>query len=246
MGIDRRSFLLQGGLAAAGFLGLAQLPSLAGEAAGHGTADAGLKACRPADPLQALMAGNARFRQAWAAADAAHSPAERARVLSRMWEKNCYTPARVLSGGQAPWAAVLACADSRVAPEWLFDAALSDLFVIRAAGNTAFTDAVASLEYGVAHLGIPLVLVVGHSGCGAVKAAMAKDPLTPSLTELVAPIRASLTPGEDLVSAVKANARHTASQLPARSSLLQEAQASGKLTIRASYYDITSGGVTLL
>lgn len=261
MPMDRRAFLAQAGMATAGLLGLSQLPGRASEApsaealiasdphAGgghHGPADAGLKACRPADPLQALLDGNARFVKAWEAADAAPTPAARAKVLSALWEKNCYTPASVLKGGQAPWAAVLACADSRVAPEWVFDAALSDLFVIRSAGNTAFGDAVASLEYAISHLGTELVLVMGHSSCGAVKAARASDPLTPLLTDLVKPIRASFSPGEDLSAAIKANARYAAGQITKRSAVMAEAVASGKVRIRSSYFDIASGKVSLL
>lgn len=248
--MDRRAFLAQAGLATAGMLGLSQLPGRAADphaAAGHHAGpDPALKVCRPADPLQALLDGNARFVKAWAAADAAPTPAARAKVLSALWEKNCYTPASVLKGGQAPWAAVLACADSRVAPEWVFDAALSDLFVIRSAGNTAFDDAVASLEYAISHLGTQLVLVMGHSSCGAVKAARGSDPLTPLLTDLVKPIRASFVPGEDLASAIKGNARYAAAQITKRSEVLAQAVASGKVSIRSSYFDIATGKVTVL
>jgi len=152
----------------------------------------------------------------------------------------------VLTGGQAPWAVVISCADSRVAPEWIFDAAPSDLFVIRSAGNTAFDDAVASLEYAVDHLQVPLVLVVGHSGCGAVTAALSNDPLTPLLSELVAPIRASFEPGDDLDRAIRHNARRSAAQLSAKSDLIRQAVEQGRLTIRSSVYDIASGRVTLL
>ena len=254
MPIDRRSFLLQGAGMAAALLGLNPLPSRADEpkrdtlqaATAPPGSDPGLRLCRPADPLQALIDGNARFVQAWAAADRAETPQARAQLLSELWAKHCYTPAHVLRAGQAPWAAVLACADARVAPEWIFSAALSDLFVVRAAGNTAFNDAVGSLEYGVGHLGIPLILVMGHSGCGAVQAARSSNPLTPSLTELVQPIRTSLTAGEALNASIKANARHSAAMLHSASALLRQAQACGKLAIRSSYYDIASGRVSLL
>ena len=91
-----------------------------------------------------------------------------------------------------------------------------------------------------------MILVVGPSGCGAVQAARSGDPLSPSLSDLVRPIRASLTAGEDLNQAVKANARHTANQLSETSELLRAAQAAGTLTIRSSFYDIRSGKVSLL
>lgn len=183
---------------------------------------------------------------AWSAADTAPTAAARARILSALWEKNCFTPAHALEAGQRPWAAVLACADSRVSPEWVFDAAPSDLFVIRSAGNTAFDEGIASLEYAVSHLGTPLVLVMGHSNCGAVTAAMASDALTPLLTDLVRPIRDRVGPGADLVGTIKANARDAASQITRRSPLLAEAVANGQVAIRSSYLDIGSGRVSLL
>lgn len=235
----RRWLLGQTALAMAGLFGLGET------AQAEDSADA-LAICRPADPLQALVNGNARFASAWIQADQATTPSARSRALSRLWRHSCITPASALAGGQAPWAVVLACADSRVAPEWIFDAAPSDLFVIRSAGNTAFADAVASLEYAVDHLQVPLVLVVGHSGCGAVTAAMASDPLTPLLSELVAPIRASLQPGDDLKQAISRNSRRSAEQLSAKSDLVRRAVSEGRLTIRSSVYDIATGRVTLL
>lgn len=216
------------------------------DAAGAEDPSDALAICRPADPLQALINGNARFAAAWSQADRATTPLARSRALNHLWRHNCITPASTLVGGQAPWAVVLACADSRVAPEWIFDAAPSDLFVIRSAGNTAFDDAIASLEYAIDHLAVPLALVVGHSGCGAVTAALASDPLTPLLSELVAPIRASLQPGDDLQQAITRNARRSAEQLSAKSDLVRQAVSEGRLTIRSSVYDIATGRVTLL
>ena len=151
-----------------------------------------------------------------------------------------------LAGGQRPWASVLCCADSRVAPEWIFACGAGELFEVRSAGNTAFDEGVASLEYAVAELAMPLILVMGHSGCGAVTAAMASAPLTPLLEDLVAPIRASLKPGADLAEAVRRNAAATAAALPQRSALLAQAVAEGRLTIQAAYFDIGSGDVSLV
>ena len=88
--------------------------------------------------------------------------------MASLWNQNCFVPTDSLSNRQAPWASVLCCSDSRVPPEWVFDAVPSDLFVVRGAGNTAFTEAIASLEYAVSVLGTPLILVMGHSNCGAV------------------------------------------------------------------------------
>jgi carbonic anhydrase len=98
----------------------------------------------------------------------------------------------------------------------LFACGSGELFEVRSAGNTAFDEAIASLEYAVSVLGTPLILVMGHSGCGAVKAAMDTAPLTPLLEQLVAPIKASLQSGDDLSKAVQANARHSATELTRR------------------------------
>jgi carbonic anhydrase len=133
-----------------------------------------------------------------------------------------------------------------VPPEWLFACGPGELFEVRSAGNTAFDAGVASLEYAVAELAVPLVLVLGHSGCGAVTAAMASAPLTPLLEELVTPIRAALRPGLDLAAAVKANARAAATALPRRSTLLADAVADQRLHIVPAYVDIGSGRVSLV
>src|SRR5439155_11652986 len=99
-----------------------------------------------------------------------------------------------LTGGQNPYAAILSCADSRIAPEYAFDTGRGDLFVCRVAGNFATTETIASLEYGVAVLNTPLILVLGHDSCGALDSAIKsiKDGTTlpghlPSLVEGLAP-----------------------------------------------------------
>src|SRR6267142_1353194 len=110
-----------------------------------------------------------------------------------------------LVGGQNPYASILSCADSRIAPEYAFDSGRGDLFVCRVAGNFATDDTVASLEYGVAVLNSPLILVLGHDSCGAIDAAIKslKDNTTlpgrlPSLVEGVAlAVKAVLAQGGD-------------------------------------------------
>jgi carbonic anhydrase len=166
--------------------------------------------------------------------------------LSTLWSHSCQIAPQALAQGQRPFAAVLSCADSRVDPGWLFDCAAGELYQVRSAGNTAFDQAIASLDYAVGVLGVSLVLVLGHSRCGAVQAAMSDAPLTPLLEDLVQPIRAQLRRGDDLTRAIERNARHVADQLTARSALLQDAVAAGRLTIRSAYCDIGSGVVTLL
>jgi len=136
---------------------------------------------------------------------------------------------------------VLACADARVSPEWIFDVGPGALFDVRSAGNTAFAEGIASLEYAVAQLRVPLIVVMGHQSCGAVTAALSDKPLTPLLEELVAPIRASLQPGDDLTRAIQHNATAAARQLSERSAVLREAVAARKLRIQPLYFDLESG-----
>jgi len=204
-----------------------------------------LQACSPQDPLRRLQEGNVRFAAAWRAAAAAPDE-QRMEPLSNLWRHTCQIAPQALAQGQSPFAAVLSCADSRVDPGWLFDCAAGELYQVRSAGNTAFDQAIASLDYAVGVLGVSLVLVLGHSRCGAVQAAISDAPLTPLLEDLVQPIRDQLRSGDDLTRAIERNARQAAAQLTARSALLQDAVASGRLTIRSAYCDIGSGVVTLL
>ena len=206
-----------------------------------------LSACHPdGDPLQALLLGNARFAQVWQSTSGALDPRARMGRFAALWRHNCQPDPAALARGQRPWAAVLTCADSRLSPEWLFDVGPGELFDVRSAGNTAFHAGIASLEYAVAELAVPLILVLGHSGCGAVTAAMGDAPLTPLLQELVEPIRACLQPGMDLQAAIEANARACAAALPQESALLAGAVTAGQLQIAAGALDLGSGRVRIL
>ena len=238
MALNRRSFVLGTSLTLLGLTGKA-LPALSESTETP-------RSCRPDDALSALEAGNARFVTAWRNQNRAVSRAERADAMANLWRDNCFLPGVVMSQGQAPWATILTCSDSRVAPEWIFDAAPADLFVIRSAGNTAFDEAIASMEYSVSVLGCPLIMVMGHSSCGAVDAARRREPLTPLLENLVAPIRASLDANADLKEAIQTNARQTTIQLTERSEFLAKAATSRRVQIVSSYFDIASGRVTLL
>jgi carbonic anhydrase len=243
---SRRNLLR--GVAGAGLGALA----LAGSAApASAEADAllvqQLRACHPGgDPMAALLAGNRRFAALWQSTAGALDPRERMVRFAALWSNNCQPDPAALARGQRPWAAVLTCADSRLSPEWLFDVGPGELFDVRSAGNTAFHAGIASLEYAVAELAVPLILVLGHSGCGAVTAAMGDGPLTPLLQELVEPIRACLKPGMDLQAAIEANARACAAALPQESALLAGAVTAGQLRIEAAALDLGSGRVRIL
>ena len=248
MAFSRRYLLQAAGLVAGGLV----LPKLSG-----GTAQAAsamdpklakdLTVCSPpSDPLAELLRRNGKFSKAWQQAVSAPTASQRMELTKSIFAAGCQINPAALAEGQKPWAALLSCADARVAPEWIFAAGSGELFQVRAAGNTAFDDAIASMEYAVAVLGVPLILVMGHSACGAVKAAMAADPLTPLLEGLVKPIRASLKPGDDLIKAIQGNALYSAAALTQRSDVLKKAQASGKVAIKSAYFDIGTGKVTII
>ena len=240
---SRRGLLRRAAGLGLGALGLgAWAPAAAADALGEQ-----LRVCRPpGDPLEALLAGNRRFAALWQSTAGALDPRERMARFAALWADNCQPDPAALARGQQPWAAVLTCADARLSPEWLFDVGPGELFDVRSAGNTAFNAGIASLEYAVAELDVPLILVLGHSGCGAVTAARSSEPLTPLLEELVAPIRATLVAGDDLNQAVRRHARAAAGQLAERSALLAEAVAQGRLRIAAASCDLADGMVTVL
>ena len=231
MGIQRRQFLQStGGLAMAALM---QARPVAAAVNGF---------CIPEDPLQALIAGNSRFAEAWLRAD----QDDRTVLRAANPDPRCFNSPRALATSQRPWATVLTCSDSRVSPSWVFDTTPGDLFVIRNAGNSAFDEAMASVEYGISVLKTPLLMVMGHSGCGAVTAAMDANPLTPSLERLIQPIRDNIRGSRDLEEAVRRNALATASTLIERSTVLADAKASGALKLVVGVFQLTSGVVTLI
>lgn len=206
-----------------------------------------LNICKPkGNPLQALQSGNRRFAKAWQEISSIADPAARIHQLQQHLGTHCLVDPRALAEGQRPWAAILTCADSRIPLEWIFAVGDGELFGVRSAGNTAFSEGIASLEYAVEKLGVSLILVMGHSSCGAVKASRAQEPLSPLLQSLIEQIQANTKGTNSLEDAVKANAVTVAQQLPARSTQLQTAAESGKIEIRASVFNIRSGVVQIL
>ena len=198
--------------------------------------------CQPRDPLKNLMQGNLRFCEAWQ--EASRNPSTN--LGSELQNNRCFNAPKTLINEQHPWATVLTCADSRVSPSWIFDTTPGELFVIRSAGNTAFDAAIASIEYSVSILQTPLVMVMGHSGCGAVSTAMGDAALTPSLERLISPIRSQIAGSPDLAAAVRSNALGTAETLRGNSALLRQVEATGALKLVVSYFDLQTGAVTLI
>lgn len=157
---------------------------------------------------------------------------------------------------QRPIAAVLGCADSRVAPEFAFDEGPGKLFVVRVAGNILDNDGAASLEYAVKFLGVRLVLVLGHRNCGAVDAAIkaVKDGavLPGHLPGLIDPIKAAVQaaqatkPADLLAAAITENVRQTARLITTSTPILAEAVGTGGLKVAGGVYDLANGRVALV
>jgi carbonic anhydrase len=148
---------------------------------------------------------------------------------------------------QEPFAAVLSCADSRVPVELIFDKSIGHIFVARVAGNVITPEIVASLEYGAAVLGTKVLLVMGHAGCGAVKAAIHGGDVPGQISALFPHLQPAVDQcGSNLEAATKANARIQATLLRESSTVIAGLVKQGKLKVAAAYYDIGSGCVTLL
>lgn len=192
----------------------------------------------PATALQQLVEGNRRFVRG-----------ERRHPL--------VSPAE-LATDQSPFAVVLGCSDSRVPSEIVFDQGVGDLFVIRVIGHVVTSAEIGSVEFAVSQFGVRLVLVVGHTRCGAVTATLRSlvEGETPesrhiaSVTEKIAPYVAPLVKLPDanarLAQAVVANVRGSIEQLRHGSALLDELTQSGRVEVRGAVYQLESGVVELL
>jgi len=192
----------------------------------------------PDEALTRIMEGHARYREGrGGTGDYAASRAARAL-------------------GQAPVAAILSCADSRVPPELLFDQGPGGLFVVRVAGNVENAEGMASLEYGTHFLGIPLIFVLGHSNCGAVDAAIKvhRDKITlpghlPGLINLILPsvVTADAAKPRDLLTAATIeNVRTTVVAISTTEPLLAEQVRTGRTRVVGGVYDLAAGKVTMI
>jgi carbonic anhydrase len=165
------------------------------------------------------------------------------------------TEREALVGGQNPYAGILSCADSRIAPEYTFDSARGDLFVCRVAGNFANDDTIASMEYAVAILDVPLIMVLGHDACGAIDATIKslKDNTTlpghlPSLvTSLTPAVKAvSGKPGDQLDNAIRQNVIDNVAKLKSATPILNSAVEKGKLKVVGGIYRLKDGRVEMV
>ena len=148
---------------------------------------------------------------------------------------------------QEPFAAVLSCADSRVPVELVFDQSIGHLFVTRVAGNVITPEIIGSLEYGAAVLGTKVILVLGHANCGAVSAAIKGKAVPGQISALFPHIQPAIDQaGTNLEAATKANAKIQATLLSESSTVLSGMVKEKKLKVVAGYYDLGTGGVTLI
>jgi carbonic anhydrase len=192
----------------------------------------------PSDALTRLMAGNARY------------------VNNQTDLKDFSAGRAARAQAQYPIAAILSCADSRVSPDFIFDQDPGELFICRVAGNYMNVDILASLEYGVAVLNAPLIMVLGHSNCGAVKAVlqyekdrkalpghlqMLLDAVKPGVTEA---IRQGDT--NQLDHAIEANVRHNAQRIRQAGPVIAQAVDEKRVDVVSAIYEIATGKIRLL
>jgi carbonic anhydrase len=231
-GAGRRDFLK---FAAAGLAAVAVGGALGSARAADGPATA----LSPEEALIALKSGNERY--------VSHP---------ELCSVDLAEQRTAVAGRQAPWATVISCADSRVPPELIFGGhGVGEIFVARNAGNLVDTATLGTVEYGAAVLGSPLIVVLAHTSCGAVKAAcdvVAKNATYPgAIGPMIEPILpAALAvrsePGDFVDNAAKESARRTAARLMTASTLIAGLAGQGKLKIVAAIYDLQTGVVAYL
>ena len=230
---NRRQFLASSlaGLATMGLAGLSTItPAVAKMAP---------SALKPDEALAKLKEGNARFVK-----------------FPELCSSDLAKQREVLTEGQAPWATVLSCADSRFHPEMVFGGlGLGDLFVCRNAGNMADTATMGSIEYGAEHLGSPLVVVLGHERCGAIAAACEVAENGTDLPGSIGPMVAAILPaaiamkgkdGNFVDNVVRESARRTALRITEESAIMSHLVHDGKVKVVYAIYDLDTGVVEFL
>ncbi|MBW3585447.1 MAG: carbonic anhydrase [Cyanobacteria bacterium 0813] len=226
--ISRRNLILRAG---AGMLAASIAPALLPARAAKAEAISGIT---PNGALKKLMEGNQRYiEQKRTFPDQARS-----RVVE-------------VAQGQHPFATILACSDSRVAPEIIFDQGLGDLFDIRVAGNFLDDVVLGNMEYAAVELGVPLLVILGHERCGAVKAALDAKAVPGHIGTLVAAIQPAVDAtknrgGDAWDNAVRANVKMNVNKLKLASPILAAAVKAGKLKVVGGRYDLDSGKVQII
>ena len=185
----------------------------------------------PDAALRELLAGNKRFTEG----------------RSTAFEDDFAALKQSNAEKQEPFAAVLSCSDSRVPVEIVLDQSIGRIFVTRIAGNIVTPGIIASLEYGAIVLGTTVIVVIGHSNCGAVKAAIEGEEVPGQISSLYPYIQPAIDrAGPDVDAVIKANAQVQARLLLKSSTVVAHLVKQNKLKVVAAYYDIVRGSVTLL
>jgi carbonic anhydrase len=231
--VSRREMILYGG----GFLGTGLVATVLGvNIAKMDAAKADeINNFTPDEALEKLLRGNQRFVE-----HKAKNPHQNSLRLHEV------------ATGQNPFAAILSCADSRVPPEIVFDRGLGDLFVVRNAGNVASSEEIGSLEFGTLILGAKVIMVIGHEGCGAIKATLKGDEVPGKIGRIVDRIQPAvksyigqLDNKEAVKKATEANVLLQIERLK-ESNVMSESIAKGKLKIVGGYYDLDEGKISLV
>ncbi|WP_445252204.1 MULTISPECIES: carbonic anhydrase [unclassified Microcoleus] len=226
--ISRRNLMLRAG---AGMLAASLAPAFLQAEAAKAEAISGIT---PDGALKKLMAGNQRYIQ-----------------QKRTFPDQARSRVVEVAKGQHPFATILACSDSRVTPEIIFDQGLGDLFDIRVAGNFLDDVVLGNIEYAALELGVPLLVILGHERCGAVKAALDGKAVPGHISTLVAAIKPAVDStkgqkGDAWDNAVRANVKMNVNKLQSSSPILAKAVKAGKLKVVGGRYDLDSGKVEII
>jgi|SRR5579872_736032 len=232
MGLKRRDFMLSGAVLSAASL----VPAF--RAAAIAAAGPPVTTLSPSQALARLVAGNKRF------------------ATGASTDLNHLTRTDALASGQAPWAVILSCSDSRVPPEIIFDQGLGDLFVVRIAGNYAESGGIGSMEYAIAHFHSPVLLVMGHSSCGAVHATVdnlkaGSPPVPGNIQDIVTAIKPAAQavlrePGDIYANTIAENVRENVARLKSMGPVIGPAVKAGTLEILGGVYTLKTGVVALV
>ena len=231
---DSRTLTRRGAFA----VGLGTVALTAAACSQQAVAQLSRSADTPDAALARLMDGNARY------------------VSGKMNERDFSAGRAARAQGQKPFASILSCADSRVAPELAFDQGPGELFVVRVAGNFVSPDGLGSLEFGSAVLGSKVIMVLGHTSCGAINATVAALQKGNSLPGHIAGLVTALKPGIEPVMkttgpgleqrAVIANVQANVRRLQSEQPILAEMVAAGKVRVVGAFYDLPTGRVIMV
>ena len=226
--ISRRNLMLRAG---AGMLAASIVPALLQAQAANAEE---LSEITPDAALKKLMEGNRRYVE-----------------QKRTFPDQSRSRISEVAKAQHPFATILACSDSRVAPEIVFDQGLGDLFDIRVAGNFLDDVVLGNIEYAALELGVPLLVIMGHERCGAVKAALDGKAMPGYISTLVAAIKPAVDAtknqlGDAWDNAVRANVKMNVNKLQSSSPILAEAVKAGKLKVVGARYDLDTGKVEMI